>query len=364
MQPYIYKIVHERIFRHPIQLHMHNFRLSVLLLYLLPFCGPIPFACTALHAQDARADSAVATVLPDAREAADDGALKVESRDQRVDSIAAPVPFDGYDVNVSHWQWDRALIVGGVLGATVTGIHIYQQNAWWKDQRTSFHFQEDGTYALNVDKVGHFYGGAVGTFLGRKSLEWSGASKTTALWGGFALGALFELYVEFEDGFARDWGFSPGDATADVLGAAWPLAQHYVPGLEHLHPKFSYWPSKAFREGRHDGNMIDDYEGQTMWMGIHVHGLLPRSWKRYWPEWLGIAVGVSVRNMPQHVDGQVIYGNPLERNIILALDYDMTKIIPGDSWLLQALKEGLNFIHFPAPAIKISPNFVSYGLYF
>ena len=42
----------------------------------------------------------------------------------------------------------------------------------------------------------------------------------------------------------------------------------------------------------------------------------------------------------------------------------MTKIIPGDSWLLQALKEGLNFIHFPAPAIKISPNFVSYGLYF
>ncbi len=287
-----------------------------------------------------------------------------EVRGAESDSVKEAVPFDGYDPEVTHWQWGHAAIVGGVLGAAVTGIHIYQQNAWWKDQRTSFHFQNDADYALNVDKAGHFFGGAFGSFLGRKSLEWSGASKTTAVWGGFALGALFELYVEFEDGFARDWGFSPGDATADVIGAAWPLAQHYVPGMEFVQPKFSYFPSQALLDGNHDGNMIDDYEGQTFWMGIHVHGLLPRSWKPYWPEWLGIAVGVSVRNMPIRVNGTVTYGNPLERNIILALDYDVTKIIPGDTWLLVALKEALNFIHFPSPAIRISPNFVSYGLYF
>ncbi len=280
------------------------------------------------------------------------------------DSGNVAVPFDGYDPEVSQWQWDRALIVGGVLGGLVTGIHIYQQNAWWKDRRTSFHFQSDNEYALNVDKAGHFFGGAVGSFLGRKSLEWSGASQSTALWGGFAMGALFELYVEIEDGFGPDWGFSPGDAIGDVLGAAWPLAQHYVPGLDQVHPKFSYYPSQAFRDGHHNGNMIDDYDGQTTWMGVHVYGLLPKSWKPYWPEWLGIAVGVSVRNMPITVDGKYIDVGPRERNIIIALDYDMTKIIPGDHWLLIALKEGLNFIHFPSPAIRISPNFISYGLYF
>lgn len=300
---------------------------------------------------DAMADSL--TDMPDALGDGADTACAV-----------APLPFPGYDPARTQWQWGRVAIVGGLLGATVTGIHIYQRNAWWSGDRQPFHFENDWDYALNVDKAGHFYGGALGAFLGRKSLEWSGASRSTALWGGSLMGALFELYIELEDGYARDWGFSPGDAYADVLGAGWPLLQEYIPGFEHLHPKFSYWPSKALREGKHDGNMIDDYEGQTFWMGVHVHGLLPRALRPYWPEWLGLAVGVAVRNMPLKVDGQVIYGNPLDRNIIIALDYDMTKIIPGDSWLLNALKEGLNFIHFPAPAIRIAPNFIAYGLYF
>ncbi|MBN1448322.1 MAG: hypothetical protein JXA28_10365 [Bacteroidetes bacterium] len=290
------------------------------------------------------------------------GVIPLQAQQWRspADSIRA-LPFEGYDPMTTHWQWDRAAIVGGVLGATVAGIHVYQQNAWWKDQRTSFHITDDPDYALNVDKAGHVYGGALGSFIGQKSLEWAGAGRTTAVWGGFAMGALFELYVEFEDGFARDWGFSPGDAYADVIGAAWPVVQHYVPFVQHFQPKFSYFPSDDMLDGKHKGNAIDDYEGQTYWMGVHVHGLLPRSWQSYWPEWLGIAIGVSVRNMPR-----VAGDDParMERNVILALDYDMTKILPGDSWLLRALKEGLNFIHFPSPAIRISPNYVAYGLYF
>lgn len=267
-----------------------------------------------------------------------------------------PLPFDGYDPAHTDVQWGRVAIVGGTLGALVTGIHIYQRNAWWSDQRTSFHFTEDPIYALNVDKAGHFLGGAAGSFIGQKSLEWSGFSRDASVWGGFAMGALFELYVEFEDGFARDWGFSPGDAYADVAGAFWPVLQEYVPGVEHIQPKFSYWPSKAMRNGSHKGNAIDDYEGQTYWMGVHVEGLLPRSLKPYWPDWLAIAVGVSVRNMEVHANK--------ERNIILALDYDMTKIIPGDSWFMHTLKQALNYVRFPAPAIRISPNYVAYGLYF
>ena len=54
----------------------------------------------------------------------------------------------------------------------------------------------------------------------------------------------------------------------------------------------------------------------------------------------------------------------LQRNLIIALDYDMREIIPGDSWLLQTLKEALNYLHFPSPAIRISPDFIAYGFYF
>ncbi|MCB2203924.1 YfiM family protein [bacterium] len=275
------------------------------------------------------------------------------------DSVYTPVPFEGYDPHETHWQWENLAIVGGVLGATVTGIHIYQQNAWWQGQRGPFHFVNDPDYALNVDKAGHFYGGAFGSWLGQKSMVWSGASQETAVWGGFALGSLFELYVEFEDGFATGWGFSPGDAYADVAGAAWPVLQHYVPYLSSFQPKFTYWPSDAFINGTHKGNAIDDYEGQTYWMGIHMYELLPPSWQDYWPSWLGIAVGISIRNM--HTEQG--YEN-LQRNVIIALDYDMREIIPGDSWLLHTLKEALNFIHFPSPAIRISPNYIAYGIYF
>ncbi|MBL0175640.1 MAG: hypothetical protein IPP94_10310 [Ignavibacteria bacterium] len=277
------------------------------------------------------------------------------------DTAAYPPPFDGYHPDSTSVRWDHALIVGGALTGTVAAIHIYQQNAWWKDRRTSFHFVDDQDYALNVDKAGHFLGGAFGAFLGEKSLEWSGVSRDgSAIWGS-VLGALFELYVEVEDGYALDWGFSKGDAIGDVAGAAWTLGQHFVPILENFQPKFTYYPSKKFRDGLHHGNAIDDYEGQTYWMAVHVHGLLPKSWKPYWPEWLAIAVGASVRNMADF-DGAT--GADKERNIIISLDYDMTKILPTDTWWMRTLAEFLNFIHFPAPAIRISPNYIAYGLYF
>lgn len=270
---------------------------------------------------------------------------------------ARPRPFEGYDPRSTNIRWDHAAIMGGAVAVTITGIHLYQMNAWWKDQRTSFHFVDDAEYALNVDKGGHVFGGALAAWLGQKSLIWCGMSDHASVLTGSVLGALFELYVEVEDGYAKDWGFSRGDAYADLIGAAWPSVQHFVPYMEFVQPKFSYFPSREYRAGTHPGNMIDDYNGQTMWVGLHVHGMLPDSWKAYWPSWLGLAVGVSVRGM--HITDAVP-----ERNIILSLDYDMTKIIPGDSWFLTTLKEGLNYLHFPAPAIRISPGYVAYGLYF
>src|SRR4030066_2025893 len=42
------------------------------------------------------------------------------------------------------------------LGAGI-GVHINMSNAWWKDNRTSFHFQNDWSYALWFDKIGHFF---------------------------------------------------------------------------------------------------------------------------------------------------------------------------------------------------------------
>jgi hypothetical protein len=272
------------------------------------------------------------------------------------DSASALYPFDGYDPDTTHINWTHTAIMAGALGITITGIHLYQMNAWWKDQRGPFHVVQDNTYALNVDKAGHFLGGAFSAFVGQKSLEWSGVSRNPSVIWGSVLGAMFELYVEVEDGFARDWGFSPGDAYGDIIGAAWMAGREFIPYMEHFQPKFSYFPSAKMRSGEHKGNALDDYEGQTYWMGIQVHGLLPECLKPYWPEWLGIAVGLAVRGMETNKEP--------ERDVVISLDYDLTKIIPAKSWLMKTFVEALNFLHFPAPAIRISPNFIAYGLYF
>ena len=55
----------------------------------------------------------------------------------------------------------RVLLVSSGLVAVLGGSYLYVENSWWSDKQIPFHFDDgsDLTYALNVDKVGHFMGG-------------------------------------------------------------------------------------------------------------------------------------------------------------------------------------------------------------
>ena len=254
----------------------------------------------------------------------------------------------------------RLAIVGGLTVATMVGIHVYQSNGWWKNNRAPFHFQEDLVYGRSVDKLGHFYGATVVAFVLRKSFEWTNMSAEQSLWFGTSGAILFQTYVEVQDGFSA-WGFDRVDFAANLAGALYPVAQFYWPPLKDFNMKFSYHPSDlinepggvGFRGQKHI--LFDDYEGQTLWLSVHVNNLLPRSVEPIWPDWLALAVGYGVRDV----------ATPSPYGIImLSLDYDLTKIIPQDTGFLRLLSETLNFIHWPAPAVRISPNAVWYGLYF
>lgn len=268
-------------------------------------------------------------------------------------SLAAPPRTEFHPV--------RLAIVGGGTAAAVVGFHFYQMNAWWKDLRGPFHIQDDWEYALHIDKAGHIYGGYILTHIATSMLDWVGVGEKNSVWFGATLGALYQLYVEFEDGFGLQWGFSPGDAMGDVIGAYYPVAQYYAPVLRNFNFKLSYVPTyeliheKPSSYGHKPNIMIDDYEGQTYWLSVNVHGLLPEGAKPYWPEWLGFAVGFSVKKLNGIGGG--------EREFFLSLDYDLTKL-PGDGWLWNGIKRALNFIHFPAPAIRVAPTAIYYGLYF
>lgn len=252
----------------------------------------------------------------------------------------------------------RLTIVAGGVAAVMTGIHLYQSNGWWKDNRRSFHFREDLRYALQVDKIGHFYGGNLLTFLLGRAFRWADYSPRTSLLLGAGVSSLFQTYIEIEDGFST-WGFDRVDFAANLAGAWYPVLQDAVPALRDFNVKFSYVPSPNIHQpGAFPGQkrlLMDDYEGQTFWLSVRVNHLLPGAWEPVWPDFLALAVGYGARD---------ILGRDPYPVLFLSLDYDMTRIVPRSTAFLRTLGEALDYVHFPAPAVRISPSAVWYGLYF
>jgi hypothetical protein len=245
--------------------------------------------------------------------------------------------------------------IGGVFLGSGIAVHIYQRNAWWKDQRHTFRFNNDWDYALGIDKVGHFYAGSLLAHAFSAGLEAGDISaEKSAIYGSIA-SFLFELYVEIEDGYGPNWGFSPGDAVGDFLGAAFTLGQYYVPFLKNFHPRFSYIPTQKYRDGLHPGNMIDDYEGQKYWMAFRMKNLLPEVVSQYWPSFLMLSVGMGVKGLDGSGGGT--------REFYIAFDLDAEELpLYGRGW--QFVKNTLNYFHFPMPGIRITPDAAFFVLCF
>lgn len=253
--------------------------------------------------------------------------------------------FDPLDNHVSSTTLIALSAVTAGVGVTV---HFYNYNAWWKGKQTSFRIINDWEYALWIDKCGHFYGTSIIAHGLSSALDAANIDpENTAIVS--SLGAfLFQSYVEIEDGFGQDWGFSPGDFAADFLGASYHLSKYYFPFMQNFQPRVSYYPSEEYLNGdHHDGNVIDDYAGQKYWMSMRMKELLPKSLAKYWPSFLMLSVGMGVKDLDGHGGGT--------REVFIALDLDWQTIpIPGKFG--QFVKNTLNYFHLPMPGIKISPN--------
>ncbi|MBM4167115.1 MAG: DUF2279 domain-containing protein [Ignavibacteria bacterium] len=270
----------------------------------------------------------------------------------QIDSLNYP-----YTANVSRISYPRLALVSGTYLGTMATIHIYELNAWWKNYRKPFHFREDLKYGLNVDKIGHVWGGNILTFVSAKSLEWSGMNEQSSLYYGAVSGSVFQLFVEFQDGFSL-WGFDRVDAAADIVGAWYPVLQYHVPFFQSMNFKASYYPRKLNEAGNISGQkhiIIDDYEGQTFWLSLNTTKLFPLQ-KNIFPSFFSLAIGYSVRGT-ESPDKQY----PVA---LVGLDFDFKEIIPQDNWTGRAVAQLLNFYRFPLPALQIYPSVMLHGLYF
>jgi hypothetical protein len=255
-------------------------------------------------------------------------------------------------------------IVGGVYLGAIVFLHIHQQNAWWSGNRGGFHFEEDWVSALQVDKAGHSFGGYFTSYVMSEGLMSSGFSWDAATLWGSIFGLAYQTYVESEDGFAKTWGFSPSDWYFDAMGPLFFLAQHHVPALQNITPKWQYIPSEWTGEPVIDRTrtFIDDYNSSTFWWSVNVYNILPEKFKQYWVPWLNIAVGYGADAVDVKVDPNGPPDQLSQRRYVIGLDYNLVRLLPDGGWFWNWFRQTLDYIKFPAPALEFSPGGTKFKL--
>ena len=269
-------------------------------------------------------------------------------------------------------DWTRIGITAGGLTSAITALHIYQLNAWWANQRGKFHVIEDAEYQANFDKAGHLFGACYSSYFFDEAYRWAGVDTAQSALLGALCGAVWEFYVEIEDGFAGDWGFSRGDAKSDITGAMFYLMNRRIPFLRNFEYKWSYWPSSKLLNNNPDipgqtMNIIEDYTGQSYWLSMDLHSALKDlGIENPWPKWLRVALGASGAGLGP-LDLHSPTGDEFDlRHIqwMISLDYDLGELIPHtDIGFLDFLRRALNYWHMPAPAWEFSPEHHFYVLF-
>ena len=264
---------------------------------------------------------------------------------------------------------NRVLIVGSSISAAIGASYLYVQNSWWSNTQVPFHFDDgaDLTYALNVDKVGHFMGGLEAADIFSSSMKWAGLHDKKALWYGAVFGSGLQLAIEMKDAYAPYWGFSKWDLAMGSAGSFWPVAQSYNHDLKAINFKFSYYKqSNIYWElERQRGKEInkyawqDDYPNQTYWATVDINHFTEG---HLWPNWLNLAFGFGLDNTQYLNENDSKIGGNNEWYI--ALDYDIPKMLKKwDSPIGKKVKHWLNYLHLPAPTIMVSPKFEFYPFF-
>ncbi len=271
-------------------------------------------------------------------------------------SAAHILPQNSPDSSAENIDYFKLGMISGLTAGAIVYGHAVQSHLWWKGEKSKFHFEwdYDWKYALGADKFGHFFFPYLTANTYSQLLRWSGFNKKRSLLYAGIFALAYQTYVEIKDGYSKEWGFSWGDYSANVLGAAYPLLQNNFQLLKNFNFKISFYPSQRFKHGSNKV-IFDDYESTYNWLSVNVYSLLPSRAKKYYPKFINIALGHSVKGL-NNLDNAY-------HEFYIALDWNLENL-PGNGWLLKLLKRNFNYYHFPSPAIKIYPGVVWYGLKF
>ena len=289
------------------------------------------------------------------------------------DSVFAQNKFDNFLKPADSLDQNKLKILILAESALVTSGLIGLHQLWYKNYpKSDFHFINDNSEWLQMDKVGHVFSSY---HIGRASAEsfkWAGASKKTQLIYGATLGFSFLSVVEIFDGYSAEWGASTGDVIANASGTILFIGQELIWKEQRITPKFSFHQTKyaslrpnvlgsSFSE-----QIMKDYNGQTYWLSANIKSFCKNS---KIPKWLNLAVGYGADGMITGNETQLnTFLSPQQtriRQFYLSFDVDLTKI-NTKSHILKTFFSIFNTIKIPAPTIEInsSGKFKFHSLYF
>jgi uncharacterized protein YfiM (DUF2279 family) len=246
----------------------------------------------------------------------------------------------------------ETLVSAGVL----TGL----SQLWYADYpRSDFHFIDDNSEWLQMDKAGHLFSSYYLGSIGKNTLQWSGVKRKDQLLYGATLGFVFLSAVEVMDGYSSNWGASWGDVAANATGTALFVSQELIWKEQRIVPKFSFHTTK-YASMRPDvlgsslnEQILKDYNGQTYWLSFNLHSFFKDS---KIPKWCNVAIGYGADGMISGNENSADISLPKVerfRQFYFSFDADLTKI-ETKSHLLKSIFYIFNSIKIPAPTFEIS----------
>lgn len=264
----------------------------------------------------------------------------------------------------------KLYVITGVHAASYAGTLAILGTTWYNDfPKTSFHVFNDSREWLQVDKAGHIWTAYNIANYSARLWRWPGIEKRkAALLGGFSsIG--YQTILELLDAHSSQWGWSWGDVSANVVGAALFTTQELTWGSQKVVLKFSTFPQRyeASLEARADvlfGNtiperLLKDYNGQTYWASFNLASFVHTPL----PGWLNVAVGYGAKgmyggfkNIAYDKSGAIIFDRrdiKRVRQWYLSPDIDWTRLKTNKK-SVRTLFHVLNMIKVPAPALEWS----------
>ncbi|MBI2620472.1 MAG: DUF2279 domain-containing protein [Ignavibacteriales bacterium] len=263
----------------------------------------------------------------------------------------------------------RLGIMGGITAGAAVGSYLYVKDVWWAESRSGFQFERTAErYALHLDKASHFWGaiGEADFFAG--GFEWTGFDDRRARIYGALMSNVISLSVEMTDAFAVEHGFSIKDYLAGALGAWYPYLQLEIPALQNVYFKWSYWnhvpryfeKKDQLIEQNPTRSFLDNYGNQTYWVTVNARSIAPQSWKTSIPPWLGLTVGARAGDVVDVIQKDKQFK---EFQLYFSIDVDVPQLLPEEGPFWAVLRRFFSHIHFPAPAIRLTPRVSVFGFY-